>query len=159
MVKIGDRINGVVDGGDVESGPDEPYRVPGVVTRIEDDKVFWIRDDTDEETWNHRGLIRKEEPTRYSIAVYELDQAFGGREEGGWWYTTGTLVRVLRVNIRNQERAYRICRRINSLLHYRFERSGKRPLSSVAYAGGYLAAEICEGNAPEHFPDQRPFYE
>ena len=27
----------------------------------------------------------------YVVAVYLCDRAFGGHEEGGWWYQTGIL--------------------------------------------------------------------
>ena len=29
---------------------------------------------------------------RYIIALYEIDRAYGGGEEGGWWFDTGELV-------------------------------------------------------------------
>lgn len=35
--------------------------------------------------------------TIYSIAAYEVDRAYGGPEEGGWWLAvTGTIVVILR---------------------------------------------------------------
>ena len=32
---------------------------------------------------------------RYIIALYEIDRAYGGSEEGGWHFDTGTLDRIL----------------------------------------------------------------
>ena len=40
-------------------------------------------------------LQRDEEPPRkprYIVAVYEKARAYGGPEEGGWWFDTGRLV-------------------------------------------------------------------
>lgn len=34
--------------------------------------------------------------TTYVLAFYDIDRAYGGPEEGGWWYDTGQLVRVWR---------------------------------------------------------------
>ncbi len=31
----------------------------------------------------------------YVVAVYTLDRAYGGPEEGGWWYTIGDLSAVV----------------------------------------------------------------
>jgi hypothetical protein len=95
---------------------------------------------------------------RYVVAVYELDRSYGGPEEGGWWYDTGALVRVHSVE-RDEERAWAKARRINRSLAYKEALSGRRPLSSVAYEGGHLAAEVWEGTAPEFYPTHRPHYE
>ena len=32
---------------------------------------------------------------RFIIALYEIDRAYGGPEEGAWWYDTGELARLL----------------------------------------------------------------
>lgn len=98
---------------------------------------------------------------RYVVAVYELDRVMGGPEEGGWWYDTGDLVRVLRV-VRSEDHAFALCRRVNGLLSHRrdvYPGEYGYPLSSVCYTGGHLAAQVFEGTAPEHFPSQRPHYE
>jgi hypothetical protein len=33
----------------------------------------------------------------FVIGFYELDLGYGGPEEGGWWFESGTLVRLHRV--------------------------------------------------------------
>lgn len=97
---------------------------------------------------------------RYVVAVYELDRSYGGPEEGGWWYTTGSLVRVHSVE-KSEEEAYRKCRRINQGLEHkrRVTHNPHYSLSSVCYSGGHLAAQVFERTAPEFFPQQRPYYE
>ena len=34
---------------------------------------------------------------KYVVAFYAVDRAYGGPEEGGWWFDTGELVRLHRV--------------------------------------------------------------
>ncbi|MFG1250071.1 hypothetical protein [Xanthobacter flavus] len=92
----------------------------------------------------------------YVIAFYEVDKAYGGPEEGGWWFDTGTLVRVFAVS-RSETRANAIARRANGLLA-RLQRS-KRSVGSVLYDGGRHEAHVYENTAPAHFPDTRPHYE
>jgi len=95
---------------------------------------------------------------RYLVAVYELDRRYGGPEEGGWWHTTGSLVRVHSVE-RSEDRAWEKTARLNRSLAFKEKKSGRRSISSVAYAGGHLAARVCEGFALESFPTHRPHYE
>lgn len=90
------------------------------------------------------------------LAIYEVDRAWGGPEEGGWWYDCGQLARVIAV-VSDEQRARTICERANRLLQ-RLQRC-KRPVDSVAYAGGRHAVITFERIAPEFFPAQRPHYE
>ncbi|CAG0982501.1 hypothetical protein RHIZO_01814 [Rhizobiaceae bacterium] len=46
--------------------------------------------------------------TTYVLAFYEIDRAYGGPEEGGWWYDTGRLVRIL-AHVQNRRKGLR-CR-------------------------------------------------
>jgi hypothetical protein len=95
----------------------------------------------------------------YVVAVYELGQSYGGPEEGGWWYDTGELVRVLRA-FKDLEKACDYARRVNRSLHFKAESNPHiRPLHSVAYDGGRFCAEIHDGTAPESYPLRRPHYE
>ena len=93
------------------------------------------------------------------VAVYDCNLAFGGREEGGWWYDTGQLVRIVKVS-RSEEQALAYCRRLNQRLKSRAlgPNEGKREYSSVLSDGEYRAFTY-ENNAPGHFPAQRPRYE
>ncbi|VWX51051.1 hypothetical protein [Novosphingobium sp. 9U] len=90
------------------------------------------------------------------IAIYEIDRAFGGHEEGGWWYDCGQLTRTL-ATARSLEQAHRIATRANRLLA-RLQRD-KRPVSSVAYDGGRHQAMVFDRIAPAHFPAEQPRYE
>jgi len=94
--------------------------------------------------------------TRYIVAVYLCDQAYGGPEEGGWWYDVGTLARVLRV-YPSATRAYAVCRRANDLLH-RFVNQDRPEITNSNSEGRYYA-EVHEDHAPASYPDARPRYE
>lgn len=34
---------------------------------------------------------------RSILAFYEIDRIYGGPEEGGWWYDSGTFVRAITI--------------------------------------------------------------
>lgn len=92
---------------------------------------------------------------RYVVALYEVDLAFGGPEEGGWWYQTGRLTRLLRL-CPTEACAVAVAARANALLE-RLQRH-RRPVSSAAYGGGRYAAIVHERIAPERFPATQPRY-
>ncbi len=52
---------------------------------------------------------------RFIVALYEVDRAYGGPEEGGWFYDTGALTRPLRV-CRTEAAAIALACRVNRLL-------------------------------------------
>src|SRR5262245_8867054 len=93
---------------------------------------------------------------RYLLAFYEIDRAYGGPEEGGWWFDTGQLVRVSKV-FRSEDAAYRACGRANILL--RLVQRSRRDVGSVLYDGGRYAAQVFEDTAPAFYPEARPRYE
>ena len=68
------------------------------------------------------------------------DRHYGGPEEGGWWYTTGQLVRVIH-HEKNEDRAYAYARRINSRLKSRGfgPNKDRREISSVLSEGEFWA--------------------
>ena len=94
--------------------------------------------------------------TKFVVAVYLQDRAYGGPEEGGWWFDTGEHVRTLRV-FASEKTAYDYCWRLNEKLATTLNR-GRRPISSVLSQGRY-GAEIHEDHAPAAYPENRPYYE
>lgn len=55
---------------------------------MEDEFVGMCCGDCGQEVkWSH-----DEKPTYWSVAIYETDRSYGGPEEGGWWYTTGSRI-------------------------------------------------------------------
>lgn len=56
----------------------------------------WIDDPYEGLVCEHCGVAVKhcldEQPTYWSIGVYETGRSYGGPEEGGWWYDTGSRI-------------------------------------------------------------------
>ena len=92
---------------------------------------------------------------RFIIALYEIDRAYGGPEEGSWWYDTGELVRLLAL-APTEARAVQLADRANRLLE-RLQ-SHRRRVDSVLYDGGRYAAIVFQLTAPPAFPEVRPHY-
>lgn len=101
---------------------------------------------------------RRERHT-YIVAVYDAALGYGGPEEGGWWFDTGSLVRVCKT-FSNQERAYAYSRRLNAKLNNREwgPNQGRYEKSSCA-SDGWYQAEVHEDFAPKGYPERRPHYE
>jgi hypothetical protein len=95
----------------------------------------------------------------YIVAAYEVCQAYGGPEEGGWWYYQGDLIRPLRL-FRNKSEAYRYASRFNDKAHSRRwgPNADRRPLDSVL-SDGEVEACVYTDIAPQHFPKERPMYD
>lgn len=93
---------------------------------------------------------------RYILAFYEIDRAYGGAEEGGWWFDTGTLVRIHAVE-RDEARAAAAVARANRLLE-RLQRCS-RSVGSVLYTGGRHRLCVFEDTAPPYLPPCVPHYE
>jgi hypothetical protein len=88
--------------------------------------------------------------TTFIVAVYKTGKAYGGPEEGGWWYYCGEHVRTVRV-FKNEDSAIAFCQRMNLLLGATLNK-GRHGLGSVL-CDGWFAAEIHEDFAPPHYPE------
>ena len=99
------------------------------------------------------------------VAIFELERAYGGPEEGGWWYDTGELKRTV-ATFPDEDQADEYSRRFNRTLAYRrkkkiggwWEGHYRAPLSSVAYSGGHYEAQVWK-ERPYSYPEHRPQYE
>lgn len=105
-------------------------------------------------------------PPFYTVAVYKADRAYGGPEEGGWYYECGERIDDLRecafaqpVIFGNQLEAEAIafCQSINKRLEETINKD-RREISSVLSEGRYVA-RLCEGYPETHYPKERPRYE
>jgi len=83
------------------------------------------------------------------VNVYSVDRAYGGPEEGGWWFDVGYPQEWMRCDTRPQ--AEQLRERLVEL----YPRTGKR--SSVL--GGDDWEVVIERHAAEAYPEQRPRYE
>lgn len=98
----------------------------------------------------------------YTVAIYLIDQAYGGPEEGGWWFTCGepifedwTIPYTRHYN--NEDEACNAARRLNEGVVAEMN-VGKPDISSVASEGRY-EARVIEGYDLKPFPAQIPHYE
>jgi hypothetical protein len=94
----------------------------------------------------------------YSVAIYLTDLAYGGPEEGGWWYTSGypstdhaEFTRYFDV----EDDAWEYANRINNTICA--EMNGDRPLISSVASTGVYDTHVTEGE-PRPFPEERPYY-
>jgi hypothetical protein len=124
------------------------------MSRLEHDEAFasWVEaaDTLDEPEARERLL--------YSVALYHEQMAYGGPEEGGWWYDAGELLdRPVRY-FRSYDAALAYCGRWNLLLH-RLINSKQRYRYSDVLSEGQLTAVVTVGHPPKHYPATRPHYE
>jgi hypothetical protein len=91
----------------------------------------------------------------YYVNVYLTDKAFGGAEEGGWWFDTGEAVRAIPCH--TERRARRIAAWVDRILAAWNKRDDRREPSSVLCEGYYQA--FIERKPAKNFPTARPHYE
>ena len=105
-------------------------------------------------------------PAFYTVAVYMANLAYGGAEEGGWWYTAGEIVHNLEEGCRNaafpqtykdRDAAIIAAGLLNEGALARLN-TGRPALSSVASVGRYVA-RVCDNYPEPFFPKERPYYE
>ena len=87
----------------------------------------------------------------WTVAVYDVDRQYGGSEEGGWWFDTGTLIR--KAIVETYERACEL----------REEWEVEFPYTRKRYSvlgGEDYNVDIIEGaDVPLTFPEVYPHYE
>jgi hypothetical protein len=93
--------------------------------------------------------------TTYTVAFYEIDRAYGGPEEGGWWFDTGRLERIART-FKSRDKAHAYAGRANRLLS--IMQRDLRDVGSVLYSGGRYQAEVWDGPPAPFYPQNRPVY-
>ena len=97
----------------------------------------------------------------YTVAVYLIDKAYGGPEEGGWWYTYGYPDDEYSQYTRGfpndeKESAKLYMKELEKTLIPTLN-EGRREISSVISTGRY-EVYLNEGN-PKPFPETIPRYE
>lgn len=95
----------------------------------------------------------------FTVSVFLCDKAWGGSEEGGWWYDYGTpaeeYLEFLKV-FKRKSAAIKYMWHLNEVFAPIWN-EGRREISSVLSDGQYFA-EVCEG-LPKAYPDRKPHYE
>jgi hypothetical protein len=95
----------------------------------------------------------------YTVAVYLVDRAYGGPEEGGWYYNCGVPSEEHANFTRGFKRssdAYAYVRKLNTTYGAKWNK-GRHSISSVLSEGEFFA-EAYEGN-PAPYPASKPHYE
>lgn len=87
------------------------------------------------------------------ISVYLRDRAYGGPEEGGWWYETGELIRSTQVLSSDEA----ICLQELEQAWCDENNKGRYPVSSVLSTGRYCV--YVEDEPGAHYPLETPRYE
>ena len=97
----------------------------------------------------------------YTVAIYMEDRAYGGPEEGGWYYDTATLVMesraaVLLRGFDNEPDAFAYADALNEvyITHWNEDRP---EISSVLSEGRYHAI-VNEGMPQPYYPEETPRY-
>src|SRR5262245_61972197 len=101
----------------------------------------------------------------YYIHKHEVSLAYGGPEEGGWWYEEGTPVsdsewETARWAFTDEDKAYEKCRELNEAERERAKKEEQFEYSSVlAYKSTHYSYRVEEFSLPKSYPDRRPHYE
>lgn len=97
----------------------------------------------------------------YTVAIYMEDRAFGGHEEGGWYFDTATLVMepraaVLLRGFDNEKDAFDYADTLNDTTIPEWN-EGRPDISSVLSEGCYRAI-VNEGMPQPYYPEETPRY-
>lgn len=115
------------------------------------------------------GDVEQATPPFYTVAIFLVDRAYGGPEEGGWWYDTGTRVDSTDEHgqtdvpkiFQDQDAADAFARHVNEALDappLGANTKRRSDIGSVLSQGRYQA-QVCGGYPKPYWPDQRPHYE
>lgn len=97
--------------------------------------------------WDRSRIPREHWP--HYVNVYEVGQSYGGPEEGGWWYDTGSPVTSVKCE------TYTEAKRLADELREKYPQTGRS--SSVLGGDDY---RVCiESGYARPYPDHRPHYE
>jgi hypothetical protein len=95
----------------------------------------------------------------FVVAVYFSDLAYGGPEEGGWWYETGDLDLIYAEQWFPDRVSAIGYRRLMQNMLDKILNHDRRPISSVRSEGAYQARVYSGGFAPSYYPATKPHYE
>lgn len=102
-------------------------------------------------------------PKAVCVCIFEIDRAYGGPEEGGWYYDTGVPSEEFAIYTKffaeSEIEAIEAYVEEMRVLVERVNRvEQRRSPSSVLSNGDYLSVQVCEG-FPKPYPETRPHYE
>ena len=89
---------------------------------------------------------------RYWVNMYEVDQGYGGSEEGGWWFPVGTI--QASIPFAEYDQAHDFAESFRE----RYPDDGDYPTHSVLYNGGNYEVRVQEEQGKD-YPETKPHYE
>jgi len=97
----------------------------------------------------------------YYVHKNQVAQQYGGPEEGGWWFDSGTPVEGwIPIPFEDEEEAYAKCRELNAQERERAKAEEDYEYTSVlSYRSTHYDYSITESSIPVPFPEERPHYE
>lgn len=104
----------------------------------------------------------KLDTTLYYIHKHEVGLQYGGPEEGGWWYESGSPCGdwVPLGPFKSEDEAYAKCRELNDQEHDRAKEEEDYDYTSVlSYRSNHYAYSISETTIMRSYPEHRPYYE
>lgn len=91
----------------------------------------------------------------YYVTVYQVDQAYGGREEGGWWYDIGTVLETFQVY--SEEHLAIVEKELEA--YYNDPDDRRLRWGRTSAAGGYDIDIVASESMGRSYPEERPRYE
>lgn len=132
-----------------------------------DDATEWAEAEADEwhitelenPYWDGAGVAK---PTLWHVNVYERDREYGGPEEGGWWYDTGTYQPHMSVTFDRAsytpEQVNEHARDIAERLNREADEAQVPGVGCTNYRGGRYLVQT-DGKPGRDFPETLPHYE
>jgi hypothetical protein len=157
--RVGQRIRTLVEDCDSASELPIPIGTEGVI-RILDGTIQWDNGCTSE--WSRADVLRDTElvedapglDVRY-VNAYDVNQAYGGSEEGGWWYTVGSI--LASIPCLTDADVEDALQRLDTIYRPDYQGPRHRDLGSVL-CEGVLQLRV-EDHAGRDYPTERPHYE
>lgn len=112
-------------------------------------------DEDDPDAYNDYEDEEPEYSGPWTVCLFLIDQAYGGPEEGGWWYIYGDPVLTTHVRVfavRKDAEKY-----VLSLMPIVDKMNEGRPKITETNSIGRFGIHICDG-WPKPFPDKIPRY-
>jgi hypothetical protein len=94
----------------------------------------------------------------YMVGIYKVDRAFGGHEEGGWWFDFGELQRRSPKTFTEIEKARNYREKLQAKLDRIFNNRGSASDINSVLCDGIIQAEIHQDILPEFWPETTPRY-
>lgn len=97
----------------------------------------------------------------YFVQKHEVSQAYGGSEEGGWWFDTGIPAWKYSIPVPFfEELAYKLCRFLNEREHKRADRDEDYGYTSVlSHRSTHYSYGLGDKFVAESYPSHTPHYE